>query len=81
MPVERELNVPLNTFILRFWREWGSAGVHWHGQIQHIQSGEHAVFTDSVTLLRFVGRWVQLPPKDSECSKAVNPPDAGDSDV
>ena len=61
MPVEREWHVPLNTFIVRFWRERESASVCWHGQVQHVQSGEHAVFTDSEGLLHFIGRWAQLP--------------------
>ncbi len=74
MPVERELNVPLNTFILRFWRERGNAGVHWRGQIQHIQSGEHAAFTNGVALICFIQRWVQLPENGGECAETVEPP-------
>jgi len=52
---------PLNTFIIRFWREQGAEGARWHGQIQHVQSGERISFADEETLLSFIRRWVQTP--------------------
>ncbi|HDN78828.1 MAG: hypothetical protein DRI61_07175 [Chloroflexi bacterium] len=59
MPPKTPTRPPLNTFIIRFWREQGAEGVRWHGQIQHIQSGERIAFTDEEVMLSFIRRWVQ----------------------
>lgn len=51
----------LNTFIVRFWRQRGADETHWHGQAQHIQSGERLTFADEDALLAFLRHWVQIP--------------------
>lgn len=55
----RDPGPPLNTFIVRFWREQGTGQTHWRGQVQHIQSGERIAFADEDTLLSFIRRWAQ----------------------
>jgi len=52
-------NSPLNTFIVRFWREPGTGAGRWRGQVQHIQSGKRAAFAEEEALLSFIRRWVQ----------------------
>ena len=66
MSTEHGPGPPLNTFIVRFWREPRSGHPYWRGQIQHIQSGEHVAFTDKASLLHFLLRWVQMPEKGGE---------------
>ncbi|MCK4449241.1 MAG: hypothetical protein KAW49_08315 [Anaerolineae bacterium] len=59
MSNNRGPNPPLNTFIVRFWRESAAGEGCWRGQVQHVQSGERIAFADEATLLRFLRRWVQ----------------------
>jgi hypothetical protein len=66
MSTEHGPGPPLNTFVVRFWREPRSGHPYWRGQVQHIQSGEHIAFTDRTSLLRFLLRWVQMPEKSGE---------------
>ena len=60
MPTERKSDLPLNTFIVRFWREPGTGQACWRGRVQHVQSDESTFFIDEVSLLYFVRRWVQM---------------------
>lgn len=50
---------PLNTFVVRFWREQAQGNDRWHGHVLHIQSGESATFANEDALMSFIGRWVQ----------------------
>ena len=52
---------PINTFIIRFWREVGTTRARWRGRVQHVQSGEHVAFVDEDSLLAFLRRWVRMP--------------------
>lgn len=61
MPLEPESPSPLNTFIVRFWREVGAERACWRGRVQHVQSGEQAAFLDEDSLLAFLRRWVRMP--------------------
>jgi hypothetical protein len=72
MSTEHGPGPPLNTFIVRFWREPRPGRPYWRGQVQHIQSGEHIAFTDQALLLHFLLRWIQMPEKDDEPFKAVD---------
>jgi hypothetical protein len=54
-------NPPLNTFIVRFWRESAAREGCWRGQVQHVQSGERTAFADEGALMSFIRRWVQAP--------------------
>ena len=45
---------PVNTFVVRFWREWSVAGPRWRGQIDHVQSGENARFLDLEGMLDII---------------------------
>jgi len=45
---------PLNTFVVRFWREWSVAGPRWRGQIDHVQSGHRAGFRDLDEMVKVV---------------------------
>lgn len=60
MPIKQSPRPPLNTFIVRFWRETEANQVCWRGQIQHVQSGERVALTDELALLHFLRRWVRL---------------------
>ncbi|MCG2767835.1 MAG: hypothetical protein L6435_05555 [Anaerolineae bacterium] len=60
MSNNRDPGPPLNTFIVRFWRETGAGEGRWRGQVQHVQSGERIAFADKGTLMSFIGRWVQM---------------------
>lgn len=51
---------PLNTFIVRFWRESDQLTVRWRGQIQHIQTGEQLSFAQEKPMLTFIRRWVKI---------------------
>ena len=42
---------PINTFVVRFWREWSVAGPRWRGQIDHVQSGASARFLELEEML------------------------------
>jgi hypothetical protein len=48
---------PLSTFVVRFWREWSAAGSRWRGRIEHLQSGQRAVFLDVDGMLDFIRRF------------------------
>jgi hypothetical protein len=48
---------PLSTFVVRFWREWSAAGSRWRGRIEHLQSGQGAVFLDVDGMLGFIRRF------------------------
>jgi len=60
MPSDERAIHPLNTFVVRFWQEWGTDHTLWRGQVQHVQSGERAAFADEEGLLTFVRRWVRM---------------------
>jgi hypothetical protein len=45
---------PISTFVVRFWREWSTAGSRWRGRIDHVQSGQSAAFLDLDEMLKFV---------------------------
>jgi len=49
--------VPVNTFVLRFWRESSGVGPCWRGRIEHVQSGESAAFSELDGMLVFLGRF------------------------
>lgn len=53
---------PQNTFVVRFWREWGGTDAEqtpgWHGRVEHVQSGEGMAFRDTRQLLAFMERFV-----------------------
>jgi hypothetical protein len=66
MSTKRDPGPPLNTFIVRFWREAGTGQSPWRGQVQHVQSGERAAFADEAALLRFLRCWVQTPERGGE---------------
>ena len=59
MSTNRGPGTPLNTFIVRFWQEPGGNEALWHGQVQHVQSGERVAFAKEEALLSFIRRWVQ----------------------
>jgi len=61
MSNNRDSSPPLNTFIVRFWREPGAGEGRWRGQAQHVQSGERTAFADEGALLSFIRQWVQTP--------------------
>jgi len=61
MSNNRDPGPPLNTFIVRFWREAGTGQSPWRGQVQHVQSGERAAFADEGALMSFIRQWVQTP--------------------
>lgn len=60
MSKTRDPDPPLNTFVVRFWRERVQSSDRWHGQVLHIQSGESATFADEDALMSFMRRWVRL---------------------
>jgi hypothetical protein len=60
MFTEHKSDLPLNTFIVRFWREPGTGQACWRGRVQHVQSDESAFFADETSLLYFLRRWVQM---------------------
>jgi len=55
---------PINTFIVRFW--WNRQGegldqsMHWHGRVEHIQSGERMNFRHSQQLINFIEHCLSL---------------------
>jgi len=51
---EEPLRPPISTFVIRFWREWSTAGPRWRGRIEHVQSGESAAFLEAREILDFV---------------------------
>ena len=58
------------TFVVRLWRETSGGELRWRGQIEHVQSGQHAAFLDAEAMLRFLRRFgfeamdPGLPPPD-----------------
>ncbi len=60
MSGEHEMGLPLNTFIVRFWRDSEAGQAYWRGLVQHIQSGERIAFADEATLLRFLRHWIEM---------------------
>ena len=45
------------TFVLRFQREATTRGTRWRGSIEHVQSGEKAVFLELEAMLAFLRRF------------------------
>jgi hypothetical protein len=45
------------TFVLRFQREAMTEGTRWRGSIEHVQSGEKAVFLELEAMLAFLRRF------------------------
>jgi hypothetical protein len=60
MFTEHKSDLPLNTFIVRFWWEPGTGQACWRGRVQHVQSDESTFFADEASLLYFLRRWVQM---------------------
>jgi hypothetical protein len=71
MSIEHEPSPPLNTFIVRFWREPQADQARWYGQVRHIQSGERVAFADESALLSFIRRWIGAQKRDEESQKEV----------
>ena len=53
-PVQHDSFLTRHSFVVRIWREEGSAG--WQGWVQHTRSGESTVSRDLNELLTFVER-------------------------
>ena len=49
---------PASTFVIRFWRDWSSAGSRWRARIEHLQSGESAICLDLKGISEFMQRLV-----------------------
>jgi hypothetical protein len=49
---QQDALVARNSFVVRIWREKGSAG--WRGWVQHARTGESVPFQDLEKLLAFV---------------------------
>jgi hypothetical protein len=47
---------PLNTFVVRFWRDRSAAGARWRGTVEHVQTGTRAAFLDLAGLTTFIHR-------------------------
>jgi hypothetical protein len=45
---------PVSTFVVRFWREWSSAGPRWRGRIDHVQSDQSVMFLELQGMLDFL---------------------------
>ena len=45
------------TFVLRIQREATTGGMRWRGSIEHVQSGEKAVFLELEAMLVFLRRF------------------------
>ncbi len=66
----KHISQPQNTFVVRFWWEWGGQEVtasqvntkneagRWRGRIEHVQSGEGIAFQEVGQLLAFVRRFI-----------------------
>ncbi|MGQ9660620.1 MAG: hypothetical protein ACUVT0_11215 [Thermochromatium sp.] len=57
---------PQNTFVVRFWRDFGADAPRWHGHVRHIQSGDQVSFADEATLMEFMHRWVMMHGNEEE---------------
>ena len=66
MATKKVSSLPVHTFIVRVWRKAGPQGVRWHGQVQHVQSGERGAFADEKGLLIFIRRWVKISAGSSQ---------------
>jgi len=53
------------TFVVRFWREWSSAGMRWRGRIQHVESGDAASFVELGRMVQFLRSSGILEEEDS----------------
>ncbi|MBN1485357.1 MAG: hypothetical protein JXA37_11610 [Chloroflexia bacterium] len=53
-PSEPDSSPPINTFVIRFWREWSAGRPQWRGRIEHLQSGQSTAFLDLESMLEFV---------------------------
>jgi hypothetical protein len=62
---------PLNSFVIRFWREWSATAGRWRGRIEHVQSGQHTDFVELGAILEFVRRFGVM-------TEARDPPGQGD---
>ena len=49
-------DMPVSTFIVRFWHERSASGTAWRGRITHSQSGEGASFLQLRDMLAFMHR-------------------------
>lgn len=74
MDQARDSAPPLNTFIIRFWREPTQGQIRWRGQVLHIQSGETAAFADVEALVSFMEQWVHLNRRQREAGTDIGPP-------
>ncbi len=45
---------PVNTFVIRFWREWSITMPRWRGRIEHVQSGQRTDFVTLEGIIEFV---------------------------
>jgi hypothetical protein len=57
---------PINTFVIRFWRDWSAAGPRWHGWIDHVQSGERTAFRDLEGMVGFLRCFGIMAPAGDE---------------
>lgn len=62
---------PLNTFIVRFWRDPDGSVYRWRGQIQHIQTGEQLSFVQGNVMLTFIQQWVKIMENDKSITGDV----------
>lgn len=54
------VSTPVNTFIVRIWREW-SETPEWRGQIEHVQSSNKIAFVTLKEMVRFIQGLVSMP--------------------
>ena len=45
--------LPINTFVIRVWREWSTNEAIWRGSIEHLESKKQSGFEDFERLLAF----------------------------
>ena len=62
---------PDSTFVMRFRREWSAAGPRWHGQVEHLQSGEDAAFLSLAEMLRFIHQFGAMAEDEVVVREAV----------
>ena len=46
--------LPINTFVIRVWREWSTIEPIWRGSIEHLESKQQVSFNDSERMLTFL---------------------------
>lgn len=56
---------PMNTFVIRIWREWSAGRTRWHGRAEHVQSGESVAMQSEQALLDFIRRFGTLPAENN----------------